>query len=191
MRLQCQIQFDCFCLLLIQGSNFNAFSAHARLGSNKFIILHFDQHPFPNLLLVNSSSFHHVVQSNVKPYNGLAFPHSSLPPATIASHFVHSLAEQHYAKEVHFCKSINLIQHAPKTHTHVSNSFHKTITHGESHGIFRSSFRSNGVSLHFTIELLPSVAYPIFPGPPYMYADLQFIRPSIYILTIKTKTVYQ
>ena len=162
MRLQCPIQFDCFCLLLIQGSNFRAFSAHARLGPNKFILLQSGQHPFSVLLLVNSSSFHHVVPSNVKPYHGFVFHHGSSPTAIIASHFVHSLAEQLYAKEVHFCESINLIQHAPNTHTHVSNNFHRTITHGGSHWIFTSPFRSNGVSPHFTIEPFPSVAYPIF-----------------------------
>ena len=153
--------------------NYTAFSAHAaswhvvRLGSNILIFLQSDQNSFSVMLWVYKSSFHHVVPSNVKPCNGFEFSHSLSLPTTTTSHFMHfSLVYLLYAKEVYFCsfvtKSNNLIQHAPNIYPHVFNSFHRTIIHGESHRIFTSPPPSNSVSPNFTIELLPSVAHPIF-----------------------------
>ena len=65
----------------------------ARLGPNTF----------EYMLRVHNSLFHHVGLSNIKPCNGFVFSHSSSPPDIIASHFVQSLAEQLFAKEVYFC----------------------------------------------------------------------------------------
>ena len=63
--------------------------------------------------------------------------------------------------------SQNPIKHSPNIHPNVFSSFCRTVIHGQSHGISTSS-PLNKVSLHFTIEPLPSVASPIFPhqNPP-------------------------
>ena len=56
--------------------------------------------------------------------------------------------------------SQNPVKHSPNIHPNVFNSFCRTVIHGQSH--------LNKISLHFTIEPLPSVASPVFPhqNPP-------------------------
>ena len=104
-----------------------AFSAHvaswhvARLRPNIFIILQSGKHTFSVLLQVNISSFHHVVPSNVKPCNRFQFSHSSSPPAITASHFVDSLVQQLYAKEVYFCSFVTIPT--------IQSSMHQILTH--------------------------------------------------------------
>ena len=86
--------------------------------------------------------------SNVQPSNGFEFPHSSLVDQLCAT-AINCVA-----------KSNNPVSHAPNIHPNVFDSFHRTFTHGESHRIFTNSSPSNDVSLHFTIEPLPSTTYP-------------------------------
>ena len=126
------------------------------------ILLHSGQHPFQFYFKYMNPHFTMLCHQMLSLAMGSNF-HSLSPPATTTSHFVHSsLVYQLYAKEVHFycfvTKSNSQIQHAPNIHSHVFNSFDRTIIHGESHQIFTSSFPSNGISLHFTIEPLPPFA---------------------------------
>ena len=110
MCLQNPKQFDCFCFLLSSSSNFTAFSAHAaswhtaRLGANtNFILLQSGQHPQYLLayIIPPITMLCHQILSLAM---GSFFPivHPS-PPAILVSHFVCSLVEQLYLKEVYFC----------------------------------------------------------------------------------------
>ena len=63
--------------------NFTPFSAHnVRFGSKILTHLQSGYHLFPILLRVYKSSFHHVVQSNIRPWGRFQFPHIYSPPAT-------------------------------------------------------------------------------------------------------------
>ena len=88
---------------------------------------------------IHESLFYHIVQSNVKPCNGL-FSHISSPLATIAYHFLHYLlVDQLYANEVYFCSFVTKFNKAFTRYSpDVFNSFYWTAAHGESHRIFTS-----------------------------------------------------
>ena len=135
-----------------------------RLRPNIFILSQSDQLLFSVLLQVYKSLFHHLVPSNVQPCTGFKFPHSSSLLATTASHFVRSSLVDQLNATVTNCvtKSNNPVQYAPNIHPNVFNSFHRTIIHGESQGIFTTPCPSNDTSPHFTLEPLPSVTYPFF-----------------------------
>ena len=63
--------------------NFTPFSAHnVRFGSKILTHLQSGYHLFSILLRVYKSSFHHVVQSNIRPCGRFQFPHIYSPPAT-------------------------------------------------------------------------------------------------------------
>ena len=63
--------------------NFTPFSAHnVRFGSKILTYLQSGYHLFSILLRVYKSSFHHVVQSNIRPCGRFQFPHIYSPPAT-------------------------------------------------------------------------------------------------------------
>ena len=63
--------------------NFTPFSAHnVRFGSKILTHLQSGYHLFSILLRVYKSSFHHVVQSNIRPCGTFQFPHIYSPPAT-------------------------------------------------------------------------------------------------------------
>ena len=83
--------------------------------------------------------FHHIIQSYVKLCNRFEFPHTSSPPATTASHFLHySLVDQLCAKKVYFCSFVTKCnQESTKYSADLFNSFYRTLTHrGPSHRIF-------------------------------------------------------
>ena len=102
---------------------------------------------------------------------------------------------------------LNSLWDGPNTHSHKSDSVHRTITHGDSHWILTSTSLSNSVSPHFTIATLPSFAYPFFsllelskqlkskfisshPLPPDWSTGLLSIKPPICIQIVGHKTLY-
>ena len=64
---------------------------------------------------IHESLFYHIVQSNVKPCNGLEFSNNSCPLAKTASHFLHYLLfDQLYAQKcISAVLSQNPIKHPP------------------------------------------------------------------------------
>ena len=105
-----------------------------------------------------------------------------------ASRFLHSsLVDQLYAKKVYFWRFATKSNQAwIKIHLNVYNSFYLTITHGESHGIFKStSHRPSpyitpqhpiGAPLYFAKEALPSVASLFFlhQNPPSSFQKTRY-----------------
>ena len=79
------------------------------------------------------------------------------------SYFIFDWVQLMYCKyhEVNF-RSGGSNTDSSDIHPHVFNSFHRTVSHRESHGHFTCLSPSNGVSPHFTLEPLSSVPYPLF-----------------------------
>ena len=95
---------------------------------------------------------------------------------TTAFHFVHSsLVDQLHATVINSVrKSNNPVWDAPNIHPNVFNSFLRTVIHGETYRVFTNPSPSN-VSLHFTIEPLPSATYPFFSLEPTKLLKSKFI----------------
>ena len=144
---------------------------------------------------IHESLFYHIVQSDVKPCNGLEFSNISSPLATTASHFLHYLLfDQLYAKK---CISAVLWQN-PIKHPPAIGQMYSVVSIGWPGMENPQNFHkppSNKVSSHFTIETLLSVASPFFsslqPSKPPPNNTQDFNRswqgPSHVIFLLQTK----
>ena len=115
--------------------NFTAFSDHESTSAPSILIhLESGQHPFLVLLRLYTSSFHHVVLSNVKPCNRFEFSHILSPPVTTTSQFLHfSPVDQLFAKKVYFWSFMtkSYLSNPPNIQPNVFSNFHRTVIYGK------------------------------------------------------------
>ena len=113
--------------------NFTAFSDHESTSAPSILIhLESGQHPFLVLLRLYTSSFHHVMLSNVKPCNRFEFSHILSPPAT--SQFLHFWpVDQPFAKEVYFWSFMtkSYLSNPQNIQANVFSNFHRTVIYGK------------------------------------------------------------